>query len=67
MLQLFFFHKAHTHNKLPRALNYAIYPPNIEFNFFYDARPTNSEAWRGLDRIKARYQSWMNRANRRGQ
>ncbi|OAD19320.1 repeat protein, partial [Candidatus Thiomargarita nelsonii] len=29
--------------------------------------PTNSEAWRGLDRIKARYQSWMNRANRRGQ
>jgi WD40 repeat protein len=29
--------------------------------------PTNSEAWRGLDRIKARYQSWMNRAIRRGQ
>jgi len=29
--------------------------------------PTNSEAWWGLDQIKARYQSWMNRANRRGQ
>jgi Tol biopolymer transport system component len=29
--------------------------------------PTNSEAWLGLEKIKARYQSWMNRANRRGQ
>jgi len=29
--------------------------------------PTNSEAWRGLDKIKARYQSWMNRAFSRGQ
>jgi len=29
--------------------------------------PTNSEARRGLDQIKARYQSRMNRANRRGQ
>jgi len=29
--------------------------------------PTNSEAWRGLDRIKARYQGWINRALNRGQ
>jgi len=29
--------------------------------------PTNSEAWRGLDQIKVRYQSWMNKALNRGQ